>query len=37
MKRSTQTIFLAAILLLVSGYTECYKPVGRGDGLPQHI
>ncbi len=37
MKRTTQTIFLAAILLLVSGYTECYKPVGRGDGLPKHI
>jgi len=24
-------------LLLASGYTECYKPVGRGDGLPKHI
>jgi hypothetical protein len=37
MKRAMQTIFLAALLLSVSGYTECYKPAGRGDALPKHI
>lgn len=26
-----------SILFVVCGYTECYKPVGRGDGLPKHI
>ena len=26
-----------ALFVCVSGYTECYKPVGRGDGLPKHI
>ena len=37
MKRTQRIVFLAAMLLAVSGYTECYKPVGRGDGLPKHI
>jgi hypothetical protein len=25
------------VMLLTSGYTDCYKPVGRGENLPQHI
>jgi len=37
MKQAMQVIFLAALLLSVSGYTECYKPAGRGDALPKHI
>lgn len=37
MKRAMQIIFWAALLLSVSGYTECYKPAGRGDALPNHI
>lgn len=37
MKRSLQGIIFSLLLLVVSGYTECYKPVGRGDGLPKHI
>jgi hypothetical protein len=37
MKRTLSSIFFAVLLLSVSGYTECYKPVGRGDGLPKHI
>jgi hypothetical protein len=37
MKRTLSAVFLAALLLSVSGYTECYRPTGRGDGLPKHI
>jgi Lipopolysaccharide-assembly len=37
MKRTLSAVFFAALLLSVSGYTECYRPVGRGDGLPKHI
>lgn len=37
MKRTLSVIFTAALLLSVSGYTECYRPTGRGDGLPKHI
>ena len=37
MKRKAQLILLSTILLLSSGYTECYKPVGKGDALPKHI
>src|SRR5215510_3472452 len=37
MKRILHVIFLAALLLSVCGYTECYKPVGQGGGLPKHI
>lgn len=37
MKRTLSVIFFATLLLSVSGYTECYKPAGRGDGLPKHI
>jgi lipopolysaccharide assembly LptE-like protein len=37
MKRTLSAVFFAALLLSVSGYTECYRPTGRGDGLPKHI
>jgi hypothetical protein len=37
MKRTCRLLILAALLLVVSGHTECYKPAGRGDGLPKHI
>ncbi|MGH9769252.1 MAG: LPS assembly lipoprotein LptE [Blastocatellia bacterium] len=37
MKRTLKVVFLAALLLSVCGYGECYKPAGRGDGLPKHI
>src|SRR5262245_62518322 len=37
MKRALSAVFFAALLLSVSGYTECYRPTGRGDGLPKHI
>jgi hypothetical protein len=37
MKRKSQLVLWCAALLLTSGYTECYKPVGRGDALPKHI
>src|SRR5262249_6607508 len=37
MKHALQVVFLAALLLSVCGYTECYKPVGRGGGLPAYI
>ena len=36
MKRTLSAVFFAALLLSVSGYTECYRPTGR-DGLPKHI
>lgn len=32
-----KAIVFVALLLAVSGYTECYKPAGRGDSLPKHI
>ena len=28
---------LIVLLLSASSFTECYKPAGRGDGLPNHI
>jgi len=37
MKRTLSVIFGAALLLLVSGFRECYGPAGRGSGLPKHI
>ena len=37
MNSITRATFLFLLLLLACGYTECYKPVGRGDGLPKHI
>ncbi len=27
----------ALLLLITSGFTECYRPVGQGDWLPSHI
>jgi hypothetical protein len=36
MKRTLSAIFFAALLVSVSGYTECYGPAGRGN-LPKHI
>jgi hypothetical protein len=37
MKRIILLVSWILLLLLTSGYTECYKPVGRGDALPKHI
>jgi hypothetical protein len=40
MKRTTlhlRAIVLTTLLVAVSGFTECYKPVGRGTALPKHI
>lgn len=39
MKRSLRLngFFLALLVVVSSGYTECYKPVGRGEALPKHI
>lgn len=36
-RRISRFAILAALLLLGSGFRECYKPVGRGDALPKHI
>ena len=35
--RRVQLAILVPLLLMSSGYVECYKPVGRGDALPKHI
>ncbi|MEP7339204.1 MAG: LptE family protein [Acidobacteriota bacterium] len=35
--RKYQFILLGILTLLMCGFTECYKPAGRGDGLPKHI
>jgi Lipopolysaccharide-assembly len=37
MKQNFRFLVLSVLLLVASGYTECYKPAGRGDGLPKHI
>src|SRR5262245_20883263 len=37
MKRKLQVVCFAALLLSVCGFRECYKPAGRGDGLPKRI
>jgi hypothetical protein len=37
MKQALRFLFSAALLFSASGYTECYKPVGQGGGLPKHI
>jgi hypothetical protein len=37
MRRIYSVMFSMIILLVSSGYTECYKPAGRGDALPKHI
>lgn len=36
-KGKLQVVLLCLLLLSVSGFTECYKPVGRGENLPSHI
>lgn len=28
---------LAMLLIMTAGFTECYRPVGRGEWLPRHI
>jgi hypothetical protein len=35
--RTRQFILLGTLVFLTCSFTECYKPVGRGDGLPKHI
>ena len=37
MKRALSIALASALLLVTCGYTDCYKPVGRGDALPAHI
>jgi len=37
MKRTFRLLLWCGLLLAASGYTECYKPAGRGDALPSHI
>jgi hypothetical protein len=37
MKQALRFLFSAALLFSVSGFTECYKPVGQLGGLPKHI
>ncbi len=37
MKRNIRLLALCTLLLLTGSFTECYKPAGRGDGLPKHI
>ncbi len=37
MKNKFHFILCGLLLLITSGYTECYKPAGHGDGLPKHI
>lgn len=37
MKRRFQVFAYGFLLLLTCNFTECYKPVGRGDALPKHI
>jgi len=35
--RLRSLLVLGALVAVSSGFTECYKPVGRGDALPKHI
>lgn len=37
MKSHTRLIIIALLLSTCSGFTECYKPAGRGEYLPRHI
>lgn len=37
MKKRFQVMAYGFLLLLTCSFTECYKPVGRGDALPKHI
>jgi hypothetical protein len=36
-RRIGSCVSLVVLLVVTSGYTECYKQVGRGDALPKHI
>src|SRR5436190_8307129 len=37
MRQTVRFFFGLLLVLTASGFTECYKPVGRGDALPKHI
>lgn len=37
MKSKSQVVVLGLLLLMASGFTECYKPAGQGNNLPKHI
>jgi hypothetical protein len=37
MNKIFQSCLLGGLLLATCSFTECYKPAGRGDGLPKHI
>ena len=37
MRQKVRFVFGLALVVAASGFTECYKPVGRGDALPKHI
>ena len=37
MKPQWRPVIAALIILTSAGFTECYKPAGRGDYLPKHI
>ena len=37
MNTKMRLIAYSMLLILTSGFTECYRPVGRGDWLPRHI
>jgi hypothetical protein len=37
MHQKSRVFLTALLLLLTSGFTECYKPVGQGGALPKHI
>ena len=37
MQQTVRFVFGLLLVLTASGFTECYKPVGRGDALPKHI
>ncbi|MEP7270606.1 MAG: LptE family protein [Acidobacteriota bacterium] len=36
-ERTRTWCFLVLLVFASSGYTECYKPVGRGEAVPKHI
>ncbi|NDD64269.1 MAG: hypothetical protein EBZ36_09865 [Acidobacteria bacterium] len=37
MTSKMQFIAFAMLLIVTTGFTECYRPAGRGDWLPRHI
>lgn len=37
MTSKMQFIVFAMLLIITTGFTECYRPAGRGDWLPRHI